>query len=118
MTMPIIDLHEDLLIAERAGEGGTGPQTGFEEIAASPVSIVLATGFTDVQDFFDPKVNSLFDKDIDAYIALCAKDERFMLVRTVADIRTVLAAPEKRGIIFHIEGFNAVNSEKEMLNIL
>ena len=118
MTMPIIDLHEDLLIAERAGENGTGPQTGFDEIAASQVRIVLATGFTDVKDFFAPSANALFEEDINEYVTLCARDERFTLVRSASDIQRVLEQPDKRGIIFHIEGFNAVGTDREMTDIL
>lgn len=118
MIMPIIDLHEDLLIAERAGNSGTGPQTGFEKLAESPVRVVLATGFTDVKDFFDPAANELFEQDINDYVAQCRRDTRFKLITSVADLRDTLSNPVQRGVIFHIEGFNAIRDTQEALTLL
>ncbi|MCE9541886.1 membrane dipeptidase [Candidatus Kaiserbacteria bacterium] len=112
--MPFIDLHEDVLVAERTGASGTGLQTGFDELAESNVRVVLATGFTDVEDFFDPRAEECFGKDLEDYAARIATDERFSLITTAADIRRMVGADSGCGIVFHIEGLNTVRDHVSM----
>jgi membrane dipeptidase len=80
----------------------------------SPVKIVLGTGFADIPSPHDKAANIWIGKDLDFYRDLMTRDPRWRFILTGEDIQNTLSDPNAKGILFHIEGLNAIESEVEL----
>lgn len=110
---PMIDLHQDLLLAEQDPLGRSRSQTSVATIVEGIPRVVFATGFADVENPHDKTANTWIANDIETYRTLCMKDPSWQLIHTAHELSEVLTDEKRRGIIFHIEGLNAIKSEKE-----
>lgn len=109
MKLPIIDLHQDLLVHINFREKyGQSRQTDFELLVESPIKIVVATAFPEPPDgnYFNPVTNDLITRDLRAYSAWCAAHPEWKIIRTAADIAEVMETPGMHGLLLHIEGLN------------
>lgn len=73
--------------------------------------IVLATGFADLEDPYQAAANDWVAKDLETYHELSARDPRWQLILKCGDIERILQTPDSLGILFHIEGANAIKDE-------
>lgn len=111
---PIIDLHQDLLLAENDRVHGTNRQSNIDALMRSDVKIVLGTGFPDLEDPYNREANAWIARDLETYHALILKDPRWRFILTPEDIPAVLQSPDAKGILFHIEGANAIENENDL----
>lgn len=110
---PIIDLHQDLLLAEHDTVHGTHSQSNINVLMESRVKIVLGTGFADTPNPHNKAANAWIENDLAQYQTLIDSDPRWRFIRTPSDIEAVLESPDAKGILFHIEGLNAIDTESE-----
>lgn len=110
---PIIDLHQDLLLAEHDTVHGTHAQSNIAALMQSRVKIVLGTGFADLPNPHDKAANTWIGTDLDYYNALTARDPRWRFILTPVDIENILTEPDAKGVLFHIEGLNAIDTDEE-----
>ncbi|MFA7309936.1 MAG: membrane dipeptidase [Candidatus Paceibacterota bacterium] len=98
-AVDFIDLHQD--IAGAFSEPELAAQTDFTQLTQGRTKCVIATGFTLPEESM-PKV---IERDLAYYAAQCGLDPSWKMVKTRAELSSVLLDPSSRGIIFHIEGF-------------
>lgn len=110
---PIIDLHQDLLFhvahRERLGQGR---QTDWELLRAANVKICITTAFPAPADgnHLSLATNGMITDDLHGYTAFCTAHDDWRVIRSAADFFNVMCCADRRGILLHIEGFNAATS--------
>lgn len=110
---PIIDLHQDLLsYLDHAEFFNDRNQTGFDRLKANSVKITLVSAFPVPanEDFKDPKVKQLIERDLERYNEYCAEHPEFVIVRNAGDVEHVMGTEGLYGLVLHIEGLNAFDA--------
>ncbi len=111
-NFPFIDLHEDLQShLDHLDLFLHGKQTDFSLLEQAGAKLVVATAFPlpPRDDFFDPATDALIEREFEAYRHHVQTDPRWRLVRDAEDLRAVLAAPDARGLLLHVEGLNVMD---------
>jgi membrane dipeptidase len=109
MTLPIIDLHQDLLAhLQNLEQFPLGQQTSFEMLEKSNVKIVTATAFPmpKSEDQTDPICSELIEKDLNGYAEYAQKNPDWQIIRSARDVTNILETENRHGIIMHVEGLN------------
>jgi membrane dipeptidase len=112
--LPIIDVHQDLLVHINFREKyNQNHQTDFELLAQSNVKIVVATAFPEPPDgnYFNPVTTDLITADFAAYHAWCVLHPEWSIVKTACDIARIMETPGAHGLILHIEGLNVCDEK-------
>ncbi len=112
MKFPLIDLHQDLLAhIQNLEMFPFGTQTDFSMLERAHTKIVVATAFPlpPEDNFFDPVTNELIEKDFLGYAEKTQADPSWSIIRSAADVDTVLKSEGKHGLILHVEGLNVVD---------
>lgn len=112
--IPIIDLHQDLLLyVSRPDLYKDTDQTSFEKIKKNNIKIVIASAFPMPPDenFLDPITNDLIEKDLIAYNDYCLLHKEFIIIKNYADVERVLSTDGLFGLVLHVEGLNAFNPD-------
>lgn len=101
----LIDLHQDLSSAQYFPE--LREQTSFAQLESVDTKMILGTGFTlPEENIFD-----VIERDLSFYESWCHKNPQWSLITTKSDMEEIRESTEKRGILFHIEGFPDFNGE-------
>lgn len=111
-NFPLIDLHQDILAhLHELKLFPNGKQTDFELLKTTNIKLVAATAFPLPPDgnYFTFATNELIESDFREYIKQTQTDSSFSIVRSADDLRRVLASPEARGILLHVEGLNGAD---------
>lgn len=105
----LIDLHQDLLLhIARPELFQTVTQTSFEHLERANTKIVFSSAFPVPSnfDFFSPEINDLITEDFKMYHTYLRDHPNWNIIQHTQDIDEILAHPDKRGLILHIEGLN------------
>ena len=122
--MKIIDLHQDILIhQDNQSQYKYKNQTSLDQIMNSDIRVVFGTGFVfgENDNFFAPNCMNLIEQGIDRYIQYSKVNADFIVIKTADDFASVTSdrsQPEKRGVIFHIEGLNTLEDTQECWDFL
>lgn len=110
-----IDLHQDLMTHIRDRHYfGDHWQADFDRNVRAGARVIVSTAFPvpDNEDWFDPIVNDMIERDFLDYVTQCSQDDRFELITGRSDIEHVFKE-EKNGILMHIEGLNVFEGREE-----
>ncbi len=120
--MNIIDLHQDLMLyvtRPNLYPNDKSQQTSFEQLKKNNIKVVLASTFVvpDDENYFDPLINEMIERDIIAYTNYCESDSEFTIIKSNVDLDRAIATEDLYGIIIHIEGLNVFNPEIDWVMI-
>jgi membrane dipeptidase len=116
MAIPIIDLHQDVLLPGRIPEEFLGVQTSAEMLLKSSVQLVVATVYPAESNFTDPVFNEDCFSAFEEYEIMCESGE-FRIVKNFSDVAECMSGGVK-GLLLHVEGIPRFEDSEECWNLL
>lgn len=115
MTLPIIDLHQDLLLhLKHANEFNQKIQTDFDLLERNNIKVTIATCFPhpkemESKDLFFHSINS----QLIEYQNIVNSKKNWLIIKTNQDLELVLNSKDKFGLILHLEGLEHFDDKPE-----
>jgi len=110
-AIPLIDLHQDFILHIKNPELFKNKgQTGFAMLQRANVKVLMATAFPNPpeENYFNPVVNQLIEKDFLQYNEYAKTKPDWAIIKNAADLERILNSKNLRGFILHIEGLNVL----------
>ena len=112
--VPIIDLHQDLLLYTTRPELFKDTnQTSFEKIKENNLKIVTVSAFPvpPEENFFNPISNDMIEEDLQKYLEYVTTHPEFVIIKKKEDVTRVMETEDLFGLILHIEGLNVFDEK-------
>src|SRR5437016_5987505 len=100
--MPVIDLHQDLLIhvTRRELYSTDHWQTDFAMLKKENFKLTVSTAFPvpPKENFFDPISNVIIEADFEAYQTYCRENSEWSVVKNVLDLDAIFSDDSRHGL--------------------
>lgn len=114
--LPIIDLHQDLLLySSRPELYPDREQTSFSKLKENNVKVLVTSTFVvpPQENFMHPNILNLIEKELEKYNKYIQEHPEFIIIKTANDLERVMKSDNLYGLILHIEGLNKFNPARD-----